>query len=388
MRALLGRAVPAVLLLASAAACAAHPHAVGPAGVAAGGGRGSGPADLDSIVPPTTRSWPAMRTTLEISVWQGDTALAARALAAARVAVGRVDSLVSAGRPESEIARVNRRAGTDSTTVLSPETAEVLAAALRYAGATGGALDPTAAPLAELWTGYGRRGERPPRAALDSARALVDWRRVRFDPATRSVRLPLPGMRLDLDALARGYALDRAAAAMRGAGLDRGMIDVGEHVLVFGPPPPGTGAWGVGILDPRNPDAVLGVVTLDSGAVSTTADYGQGLAGEGERRSRTVDPRTGTPSTGTASATAVAPSGLAAAALATAFFVLGADRGCVQALTWPGSEGLWLRDGGSAGAGAPHPIPEGGVVATPALLGRLQLSAEPGRLPAPRACGP
>ncbi|HET9983572.1 MAG TPA: FAD:protein FMN transferase [Longimicrobiales bacterium] len=386
MRALLGRAVPAALLLASAAACGAYRHTVGPAGVAAGGGR-SGPADLDSIVPPTTRSWPAMRTTLEISVWQGDTALAARALEAGRAAVGRVDSLVTAGRPESEIARVNRRAGTDSATVVSPETAEVLAAALRYAEATGGAVDPTAAPLADLWSGYDRRGERPPRAALDSARALVDWRRVRFDLATRSVRLPLPGMRLDVDALARGYALDRAAAAMRGAGLDRGMIDVGENVLVFGPPPPGTGAWGVGILDPRNPDAVLGVVTLDSGAVTTTADDRQGLAGGGERHSRTVDPRTGAPPTGSASATAVAPTGLAAAALATAFFVLGADRGCVQARAWPGSDGLWIRDGGAVSAGAPPPIPVGGVVATPALLDRLQLSAEPGRRPAPRACG-
>ncbi|MBX6363864.1 MAG: FAD:protein FMN transferase, partial [Gemmatimonadetes bacterium] len=218
-------------------------------------------------------------------------------------------------------------------------------------------------------------GARPPPAAVDSARALVDWRRVDFEAAARSVRLPVPGMRLDLDALARGYAADRAAVAMRAAGLDRGMVDVGESVLVFGPPPPGTGAWGVGVLDPRNPDRVLGVVTPDSGAVATTADYGQGFMVAGERFSRTIDPRTGAPSSGTTSATAAAPSALAAVALSAAFFVLGPDRGCETARAL-GVDGLWIRD-----------VAGGAVVATPALLDRLQLSAEGGPVWAPRACG-
>ncbi|MBX6364047.1 MAG: FAD:protein FMN transferase, partial [Gemmatimonadetes bacterium] len=107
------------------------------------------------MVPPTTRSWPALGTRLEITVWLGDVARAERALEAGRAAVARVDSLLAAGRPGSEIARVNRRAGTDSVTIVSPETAAVLAAALEYAARTGGALDPTAAPLADLWAAYG-----------------------------------------------------------------------------------------------------------------------------------------------------------------------------------------------------------------------------------------
>ncbi|MEJ2679716.1 MAG: FAD:protein FMN transferase, partial [Gemmatimonadota bacterium] len=280
---------------------------------------------------PTRRTWTVMGTFLTATVW-GDDDAAKRALDAAHAAVDRVDSLMSTYRPESEISQVNRRAGTDSVTVLSPETADVLASALRYAARTGGALDVTVGPLVDVWGFHAHAGTVPPPATLDSARALVGWQRVQFDSAARTVRLPRHGMRLDFGAIAKGYALDRAEQAMRRAGARRGMVDLGRNVLVFGPPPHG-GQWRAAVVNPLDPQTTIGTLLMDSGAVATSGDYEQFFQAGGQRYGHIFDPRTGMPVQGIASTTVVAPTGIASDALSTALFVLGPDAGCALADT-------------------------------------------------------
>ncbi len=323
---------------------------------------------------------------MQVSVWERDTAAAAAAAERAHAAAARVDSLTAGYNEASDVARINRRAGTDSVTVVAPETGAVLAAALRWARRSRGAYDPTVGPLDAVWAAYRAEGREPPAPALDSAAALVGWRLVAFDSARRTVRLPRRGMRLDLAPLARGQGLDGAAAALRQGGIDHGSIDLGGDILFFGSPPEGD-LWGVGIQDPRNPGDVFAVVMLQDGAVASAGQYAD-LVGERTRSSRLVDPRTGRPARPIAAATAVTSSAREAEALAAALRILGPGEGCALTEAVAGAEALWVLDPGPPVGGRPPPLPGGGIVATPGLIGRLQLAIGGTGIPAPEPCAP
>jgi thiamine biosynthesis lipoprotein len=295
----------------------------------------------DTIPAPAVRVWPAMGMVLQISVWDTNTARATAAMESARAAVLRVDSLLSAANAGSEVAAANRRAGTDSATVLSPWTAEVLDTALAIAAASGGALDVTSAPLADAW----RAGAVPAQHLRDSLAARVGWRMVRWDRAARRISLPQRGMRLDFAEMARGFAVDRGIAALRGAGIERAVLDVGGTFRVLGPTPV-TPGWTMGLADPRGPGEVFAAVRIDSGAVATMGDYGQMFEAGGARFSRVLDPRRGEPARGVVSVSVLAPSAMLADALLRAFFVMGPEEGCRWAARYPGVDVVWVRDGG------------------------------------------
>jgi len=345
-------------------------------------------ADTTADVPPVFRSWPSMGMLLRVSVWGADSAHALAALDAAHAAVARVETLMSAAEPESELALANRRAGTDSATVLSPWTAEALSDALEIAGESGGALDVTAAPMADAWGVYRGRGAVPPPAVRDSLAPLVGWQKVRFDPATRAVRLPVRGMRLDFGGVARGYAVDRAVQALRAGGVAQGLVDLGGTFRVFGRPPVGA-RWMVGLKDPRDEEEVFAAVQMDSGAVAISGGYGQFTMAGGRRWSHIVDPRSREPARGIVSVAVIAPNGVLADALASPLYVLGIEEGCRYARRHPGVDALWVRDTGHTEEKEDHDegLDPDLVVITDGLVGRLELLSEEPQDEKPRTCG-
>jgi thiamine biosynthesis lipoprotein len=274
------------------------------------------------------RSLPVMGTVLHLSAW-ADTEDAGRAAnEAGRAAVLRVDSLMSHYRPESEISRLGAEAGTGRWTTLSPETFEVVAAALGWAERSGGAFDPTVGPLMRAWGFFDREPRRPAPREARAAAALVDFREVRLDSAGTRGRLETAGMLLDLGALAKGHALDQALRAMSGAGARAAMVDLGGNVAVVGRRSAAADErWTMGIRHPRHPDSLMGTLGLVSGSVATSGDYEQMFEEDGVRYSHLMDPRTGTPARGVVAVTVAATDGIAADALSTLLFVLGPDAG-------------------------------------------------------------
>lgn len=126
----------------------------------------------------------------------------------------------------------------------------------------------------------------------------------------------LPGRGFDPCAVVKGWAVDRAAARLRDAGLSRFCLNAGGDVVVSGEPRPGQ-AWRVGIRHPDDAHQVCAVLALCDGAVATSGCY--------ERGAHIVDGRSGLPATGLASLTVVAGDLTVADATATAAFALGAD---------------------------------------------------------------
>ncbi len=262
--------------------------------------------------------------------------LADRCAARAFRLAARSERRLSRFDPTSALSRVNRAAGRPVT--VPREVREVLGLARRLAAATGGAFDPTAAPLVDLWHAAGRAGRWPPAPAVREARARTGWRGLRV----RGCRAGLarPGMALDLGGIAKGWAVDRIACALgRVAGL-AALINFGESSLAA----VGEAVWPIVLRHPGG--GFAGWFRLRRGACSTSSSLGRAWRLGRRTVGHVVDPRSGRPVAGPAQATVVAASAAVAEAASTALLVLG--RPAVPAIARRlRAEVLWIDAAGS-----------------------------------------
>ena len=215
------------------------------------------------------------------------------------------------------LTRLNRRAG-DPRGVVSRALAAAVGLGRDLAARTGGAFDPTVAPLSRLWRDAARRGRLPSAPELERARRLVGWRTIEIH-ASRVV-LRTRGMALDLGALGKGIALDRIARGLRRGGCRSALVNFGESSLVaIGGPH--RGRWRIAL---RHPDGgFAGEFILNDRACSTSATGGQTVRLGRMVLGHIVDPRTGKPLHRRAQVTVLAPSATVAEAVSTALLVLG-----------------------------------------------------------------
>ncbi len=237
--------------------------------------------------------------------------------------VTRLEDVLSEWRPGTEISRVNANAGGAAVHVGS-DTWTVVDRSLHYARLSDGAFDPTWAAMRDLWDFRTATPTPPSEAVVRERLPLVNWRHVEMDPRAQTIRLARAGMALGLGGIAKGYALDRARQVLVDAGVRSFVLYAGGQVLAEG-----THAgrpWRVGIQHPRDPQALLGTVSLTSGSVSTGGDYEHYFEYQGRRYHHILDPATGFPVQHTLAVTVVARTGLDADALDTALFVLPPER--------------------------------------------------------------
>jgi len=217
---------------------------------------------------------------------------------------------------------------------VSRELFETLRYAFTLAADTGGAFDPTIAPLVDAW-GFGKAGRRyqpPSPEALGAARSQVGFNKVALDASSLRVRKPA-GMQIDLSSMQHGRGADAVSEYLESLGLTSYLVDVGSEIRARGEAP-GGGAWRVGIERPPQPqgaDAANGfehVVFLRDASIATSGNFRYYFDYNGRRYSHRIDPRTGEPvSHALVSVTVIAPICMHADALATALTVLGPDEG-------------------------------------------------------------
>ncbi len=261
-----------------------------------------------------------------------------------------VNRRMSIFMPQSDISRFNRAQTTRPISV-SPQMVLVTRFALDLARRTGGAFDPTVAPLVNLW-GFGRDGRRrdvPAADALERARRRVGWRHLTVWPPDR-IQKDMPQVELDLGALAKGYAVDSVADLLRREGFNDFLIEIGGEVFAQGVNAGGE-EWTVGVEWPSS-DSLPGeklscVIHVSGWAVATSGDYRNFYRdSSGSVRTHIIDPRTGYPvSNRIASVTVIARKCMVADALATAVFVLGEARGMDLVETRPRIEALIIEHG-------------------------------------------
>ncbi len=266
----------------------------------------------------------AMATTFEIALPFGFP----RAVEAASDALDLIDSLeeqLTVYTDTSEVAVLNATAF-DSPVPVEPRLFELLSHCASLTAETGGAFDPACGALVKCWGFYKREGRIPTEAELIDAVNRSGFRHVILSPETRSVRYRRAGLEINLGAIGKGYALDRAADLLRTRWGVRSAIlhGGGSSVLAVGTPPGQPRGWAVAIRHPTE-DRTLGTVHLTDQALGTSAATFQYFEYNGRRYGHVLNPRTGRPADGTASASCVAPTAADADALSTALFVAGTD---------------------------------------------------------------
>jgi thiamine biosynthesis lipoprotein len=168
----------------------------------------------------------------------------------------------------------------------------------------------------------------PPRAEVEAARKLIDFRKIKVDHGARTVMLERPGMRMSLGGIAKGYAVDAAARVLQAEGLSAFLVQAGGDLFVRGRKPDGS-RFRVGVRDPRGKDSndFFALLEVEDHAFSTAGDYERGFIKGGRRYHHIIDPRTGFPATASRSVTIWAGDAFTADAIDDAVFILGPKKG-------------------------------------------------------------
>ena len=231
-----------------------------------------------------------------------------------------LDSRLSVTNTESEIYQLNHAKG--KSVPLSDTTADLLSKALALGNTTNGALELTSYPLSLAWGFTTGNYQIPDQEAIDGLLPLVDDSAITLDGT--SATLPT-GAQLDLGAVAKGYAGDRAAEILQDAGVTSALLNLGSSTIrAIGSKPDGS-PWRIALQDPNDTSAYAGVVSATDLSIDTSGGYERYFEGDdGEIYWHILDPDTGYPAkNGLISVTVLSDSALTGDGLSTALFVMG-----------------------------------------------------------------
>ncbi|UGB37407.1 FAD:protein FMN transferase [Frateuria soli] len=258
-----------------------------------------------------------MQTSVSVTCLADDVQAAGAAIEVAFARMAATAAELTRFDPASPLARLNR----DGQLAQVPAQLDtVLRQALSLSRLTGGAFDPTVLPVLryfETLRGTRRTDAREQRVAGDRD-ALVGYRDLALD--ARGARLLRPGMAVTLDGIAKGHVVDQGIAALRGKGIEYGLIDAGGDIhAICGNDP--ERHWNVGIVDPSDVGRVAAVLQVRNAALSTSGNYRVFFSAD-RRLFHIVNPRTGWSPQSYSSVTVMAQRSVLADGMSTAAFSL------------------------------------------------------------------
>ncbi len=223
--------------------------------------------------------------------------------------------------------------------MLPREMLVVLRAGLEMARLSGGAFDPAIGRLVAQW-GFG-----PPGGGPAARGPGAPWTAIELD-AERARRIA--DVALDFSGIAKGYAVDAVAAALRGLGAAHFLVEIGGELRGEGVKPD-LQPWWVDVEAPPGLPVPTLRIALCGLSVATSGDYRRYRMEGDSRLSHSIDPARGAPiAEGVASVTVLHDSAMQADAWATAITVLGADKGMALATRHGVAARLVQRTGGEA----------------------------------------
>ncbi|MFO7604146.1 MAG: FAD:protein FMN transferase, partial [Gammaproteobacteria bacterium] len=245
---------------------------------------------------------------------------------------------------------------------VNPTVLPLIVESQRLSQQSQGLFNPAIGHLIRAWgfqSDMGPEDETPP--AAEDLQELLARNPQMSDIVVDNVRMRStnPAVRLDMGAIAKGYALDQIIEHLQDQGIAHVMINAGGDLKAIGQHPEGR-PWYIGIKHPRQQDEVLaGLAVMSGESVFTSGDYERFFMHEGKRYHHIIDPRSGYPADQAQSVTVITRSATLADAASTALFIAGPEQ-------WPaiaramGIEYVLFVDA------------DGHAEATPAMLERLQ----------------
>ncbi|MEG3638192.1 FAD:protein FMN transferase [Magnetococcus sp. PR-3] len=262
--------------------------------------------------------------------------------------MGRLEKALSSHDPNSPISRINQ-GSRHQWHVLDTETAQLLERGLKIQQYASNRFHMGLYHLSQLWGFMSETPlSEPPAPVL---RAMWRQRGVPFlddaftfkqiEGQTR-IHMPHAAFGLDLGAIAKGYAIDRAIAILQAHGVTGAIVNAGGDLRVigdkYGQP------WRIGIQDPTDKEQVIVRSELKGPrAMVTSGDYERFFMHEGKRYHHIIDPLRGEPADfGWRSVSIQASDAETADALSTALFAMTLKQGQALLRRFPNSEALWV----------------------------------------------
>lgn len=245
-------------------------------------------------------------------------------------------------RMASQVEAVNAAAGRAAVDV-DAEVYSLIRAAVLASRTHRNSFNALIGPVVKAWAIGFDDARVPDEEEISGLLALTDPEDVELDDDRCAVRLKRSGMRLDLGAIAKGHAADRAADVYHAHGIHDGLIDLGGNVVAMGSSDLG-GAWRVGIQSPFDSrGTVLGTLALQDASAVTSGVYERVLEIDGRRYHHMLDPLTGHPfDTDVASVTIIAGSSTTADLWATIAQAGGLEAGYTRVSGTPGVEAVFV----------------------------------------------
>lgn len=278
-----------------------------------------------------------MGTIFEIAAYDHSSEHASHAIEKAFQEIVRLDALLSNYKPDSALSNLNRSAHFHAEQVPS-DLYRVIDQAVQFSRLSDGKFDISIAPLVNLWKAALRGEGTPSRAQQDEVRSCVGYEKIELTPPDR-ISFRSPCLQLDLGAIGKGYAVDRAAEVLHSLGIRNALINAGGSTIFAMGSPPDQAGWLVHLRDPSN--KIDPQVMLKDGSVSTSEQTAPSLLGN-DSAGHIIDPDTGMPLKTAFAVSAVSKTASASDALSTTLLLLGPMKGKALIKNMADVSAIWI----------------------------------------------
>lgn len=247
----------------------------------------------------------------------------------------RIDNLFSTYKKESGVSELN--SDLEKVTVDS-EIYFILKTCNEITKSTNGAFDAATGNIVDAWNFSSTQPQIPEYEVLSEAVENSNWANVELSESNSVIKKKR--IRFNFGAIAKGYAVDKAALVLINLGINDFLINAGGEIKTSGK------NWKVGIQHPRRQTELIKSLLIEDYSVATSGDYEQYFELNGKRYHHILNPKTGYPAMDIQSVTIVAKDNFVADAYATGVFVLGKDKGLALIESIESIEGMIITESG------------------------------------------
>ena len=265
-----------------------------------------------------------MNTFFNVTVYSDDKDLAKSAIKAAYARMEEIAAIASIFDPNAEAYKLNQNGFIDHP---SPDLLALIRLSIEYNKITDGAFDITVQPLLDLWGNLDLKlWEKPmevQKAMVNEGMPLIGSDKINI--TQDRVSFKVPGMKITLGGITKGYAADEALKIIESMGIKHALVAAGGNIGALGTKTNGE-PWKIALVNPDNTDDSLAVFQFSNMSVSTSGNYERYFSPD-KKVNHIMDPRTGFSVSSVISVTIISDSGTQADALSTSVFVMGVKEG-------------------------------------------------------------
>lgn len=219
---------------------------------------------------------------------------------------------------------------------------------------TDGKVNVAMGSVLEIWHNYRTAGMQKPdlarvpdRSELEQADRYTDIGRVKIARNASTVYLTESSMKLDVGAVAKGYAVGKLCELLKERGVDSAIVSAGGNVQTMGTRADGT-PWRVGIQNPdtSSRNMYLHALRLEDMSLVTSGTYQRFYTVDGERYHHIINPDTLMPWNEYQAVTILCRDSAMADALSTAVFNMPLEQGQALIESMEDTEAIWVMPDG------------------------------------------